>query len=262
MRDLFTEAVDAGEGDRRAALCIVVNTKGSTPRKSGAKMIVYEDGSISGTIGGGALEERTIRDAVAAIQEGNCKLIRHDLLHQHNMCCGGITDIYIEPLARKDHLYIFGAGHTGQALAALAVNYNFEIFLIDSRYDYVHQCTDSRINKMNLPYKDAVQSLPFSDRSYTCIMTHDHAIDRELLAYCIQRPFAYLGMIGSKRKCELTKKLFREGMNISDELLTRINMPMGLDIGAEGPAEIALSILSGLIKVKNRVESWPKELQL
>src|SRR3989337_2159508 len=119
MINSFEEITKTARGEMEAAFCIIVNTKGSTPRKKGAKMIVYEDGSIKGTIGGGALEERVILDAVRVMRDGSPELTRHDLLHQHSMCCGGSVDIYIEPVEKKPDLYIFGAGHTGQALAAL-----------------------------------------------------------------------------------------------------------------------------------------------
>lgn len=264
MKDIYTKIAEAQKANKTFAVCTVVNTKGSTPRKVGAKMLVYSDGKIYGTIGGGELEKSVIKDALAIINENENKpkLYRHDLLHQHQMCCGGTVDIYIEPIMKKNKLYIFGAGHIGQALSKYAVNFNFETVLIDSRREYINECVHEEINKMNLSYPEALQLLPFDETTFICIMTHDHSIDRDILAFCMKKPHAYLGMIGSQRKVEMVKKLFHQGLNFSQEELEKIDMPMGIDIGAEGPDEIAISILSNLIAVKNKINVWKKELQL
>lgn len=120
----------------------------------------------------------------------------------------------------------------------------------------------SEVNNMCLPYNQALNILPFDEQTYVCIMTYSHPIDRDILAFCVKKPFAYLGMIGSKRKVEMTKKMFAEGLNITYSELDKIDMPMGINIGAEGPEEIALSILARLIAVKNKVTLWEKELHL
>ncbi len=244
------------------ALCTVVSAKGSTPRKVGAKMIVTRKGKIFSTIGGGSLEKRVIKDALEVLNEGKPKLFRHDLLHQHGMCCGGVVDIYIEPVMRKRKLYIFGAGHTGVALAAFSAGLEFETVLIDDRKEYLDECRIAEVNKMNLPFEQALNILPFDEQTYVCIMTYSHPLDREILAFCLKMPFAYLGMIGSRRKVAMTKKMFSEGLNISMDDLEKVDMPMGIDIGAEGPEEIALSILSKIISVKNKVSVWERELHL
>lgn len=262
MRDIYSKIAFAQKENKTIALCTVVNTKGSTPRKVGAKMIVYENKTIYGTIGGGELEKCVIENAVASIKENKPKLYRHDLLHQHSMCCGGTVDIYIEPICKKNKLYIFGAGHTGQALAKYAVDFNFETVLIDNRKEYINQCVLEEVNKMNLSYSQALSVLPFDENTFVCIMTHSHAMDREILAFCLTKPTAYLGMIGSARKVEMTKKLFREALNVPEERIEEIDMPIGIDIGAETPEEIAMSIVSKLIATKNKAKQWKKELQL
>lgn len=251
MNDLFSEIGEIRKRGINAALCIVVNTRGSAPRVAGTKMLVYEDGKISGTIGGGNLEKKVIENALAVIKNKNPKLFRHDLLHQHNMCCGGSVDIYIEPVMKKNKLYIFGAGHTGQALATLAQDFDFEIVLIDDRKEYIDACEINTVNKMNLPFSQALQLLPFDDHTYNVILTYQHDTDREILAHCLGKPNAYIGMIGSRRKIEITKKMFVEAGVSSLDLLEKVDMPMGLDIHAETPQEIAASILAKLIKVKN-----------
>lgn len=244
------------------ALCTIVNTKGSTPRKVGAKMIVYADESIFGTIGGGEFERSVIKNAMGVMKEKNPKLFRHDLLHQHNMCCGGTVEIYIEPIMKKKKLYIFGAGHTGQSLAKYASDFDFVVVLIDNRKEYIEACRVAEVYKMHLPYQQALETLPFDESTFICIMTYSHPIDRDILGFCLKKPRAYLGMIGSQRKVEITKKMFIENLAISSEEMERIDMPMGIDIRAEGPEEIALSILSKMVSVKNKSDKWTKELQL
>lgn len=241
----------SNESNRNAAYCVIVQTKGSTPRKVGAKMIVYDDGSINGSIGGGNLEKKVIENAIRQIKEQEPKLFKHDLLHQHNMCCGGTVEIYIEPIIKMNRLYIFGAGHSGNALSKIAITLNFEVYIIDDRKQYLDNISNKEINKLNLNYDKALPSLPFDDNSYIVIMTYEHAYDRDILAYCIKQPNAYIGMIGSKRKIELTKKMFLKGKIATMEELEKVDMPMGININAEGPEEIAISILAKLIAIKN-----------
>jgi xanthine dehydrogenase accessory factor len=238
-----------------AALCIVVSAKGSAPRREGAKMLVTKNGSIKGTIGGGNLEKQVIKDAMKVLEKQEPQLFRHDLLHQHEMCCGGTVQIYIEPIMKKNKLYIFGAGHTGKALANIATALDFETVVIDDRKEYMDELDNPKINKMNLPFSEALKILPFDEKTYVAIMTYSHPLDRDILFYCLKKPHAYIGMIGSKRKVEITKKILKETNFADDEIINKIDMPMGIDIGAEGPEEIALSILAKIVKVKNLV-NW------
>ena len=253
MKNIYDEVTLSVQNRQKAALCIVTSTKGSAPRKIGAKMIVYDNGWISGTIGGGDLEKKVVENAIMAIKTNKPGIFKHDLLNQHGMCCGGTVEIYIEPIMNKKKLYIFGSGHTGQALAKYAVNFEFDIFIIDDRKEYLDEIDTEGVNKMNLEHNKALQSLPFDDDVFIVIVTYSHGIDRDVLAYCLKKPFAYLGMIGSKRKIEVTKKMFVEGKIGTAEDLEKIHMPIGIDISAETPDEIAVSILAEIIKVKNKV---------
>ena len=237
--------------NKKAAYCVIVQTKGSAPRKVGAKMIVFEDGTIHGSIGGGNLEKKVIENAIVQIKKNEPKLFKHDLLHQHNMCCGGSVAIYIEPMEQLNRLYIFGAGHTGKAIADLASRLNFEIFIIDDRIQYLNEINNDQVNKLHFDYKKVLPSLPFDKNTYIVIMTYDHAMDRDILAYCLKKPHAYLGMIGSKRKVSQTKKNFIEGSIATEQEMEGVDMPIGININAESPEEIAISLLAKLISVKN-----------
>lgn len=229
---------------------MIVNTKGSTPREKGAKMLVYPNGDIFGSIGGGELEKAVIADALKSLKTGRADLFRHDLLHQHNMCCGGSVDIFIEPVMEKNKLYIFGAGHTGHALARHALSLDFEVVLIDDRKEYLDQIQLEGINKLHLHYEQALPLFPMDEQTYICIMTYSHPYDRDILSYCIKKPVAYLGMIGSQRKVEMTKKMFADAGVGSETELEKVDMPMGIDIAAETPDEIAISILAKMISVR------------
>ena len=171
------------------------------------------------------------------------------------MCCGGVVEIFIEPIVKIKRLFIFGAGHTGQAhLLKFANDTAFEVFLIDDRKEYIDQCDIEGINKMNLEHSAALMALPFDKNSFIVITTYSHQIDRDILAYCAKKEWAYLGMIGSKRKVHITKKMFVDSNIGSEEELNKIHMPIGIDINAQTPEEIAVSILAELIKVRNSIK--------
>jgi len=249
--DTLTEEIrKIQEENIDAAICTIVESKGSTPRKVGSKMIVYLTGEIAGSIGGGNLEKKVIENAKKQIQTNLPKLFVHSLLHQHNMCCGGQVSIFIDPIMKRSKLYIFGAGHTGNALAYHASKVDFDVFVIDNRKEYLDQLNIDKVNKLHAEHKEALPSLPFDKHTYVAIMTYEHQYDRDILLYCIKQPYAYLGMIGSKRKVEITKKMFLESDLIDQKDLETVDMPMGIDINAETPHEIAISILSKLIAVK------------
>ena len=248
--NLLKTIEDIRKSDKKGALCVIVDTKGSTP-KTGAKMAVTDDREIYGTIGGGNLEKKVIENALEQIKSNEPKLFKHDLLQQHDMCCGGTVYIYIEPIYKMNKLYIFGAGHTGTALAEYAAPMDFDVFVIDDRKEYLDQIKNKDIDKMNLDYKKALPFIPFDDKTFVVIMTYEHSHDRDILSHFIKQNLAYLGMIGSQRKIELTKKMFLDGKIANQEELDRVDMPIGLSIHAKGPEEIAISILAKLIEVKN-----------
>ncbi|HJN63717.1 MAG: hypothetical protein CMI58_02835 [Parcubacteria group bacterium] len=234
-----------------SALCTIVEVKGSAPRRIGAKMLVFENREIYGTIGGGSLEKKTIENSLSQIRKNQANLFTHDLLNHHNMCCGGIVKIFIEPIMKTNKIYIFGAGHTGKSLANIMIDLDFDVFVIDERKEYLDKMINKKINKLNLSYKEILPTLPFDQNTYISIMNFEHSHDRDILSYCIKKDFAYLGMIGSKRKISLTKKMFLDGGICTKEEIEKADMPMGIDIKAEGPEEIAISIASKIIELKN-----------
>ena len=254
MTDVFEKIVDSKRSNCEFAICIITGTKGSVPRAVGAKMLVYPDGCIFGTIGGGRIEKKVIEDALGVLKDNKPAFLHYDLLKQLQMCCGGSIDVYIEPVMKKNKLYIFGAGHTGCALARRAIDFDFEITVIDDRKEYIDEVKIDGVNKILGAYEEVMPILTFDERTYITIMTYSHPHDREILSFCVKKPYAYMGMMGSMRKVEMTKKMFIEAGIGTIEELSQVDMPMGIEIGADGPEEISISILAKLLSVKNKIQ--------
>ncbi len=253
MKNIYQKIVDIQKRGERAAICTIVSTKGSTPLKAGAKMIVWEDGSIFGTIGGGNLEKGVIPNAIKVISNNTNQIFYHDLQTQHNMCCGGKLEIYIEPIMQNKRLYVFGGGHIGKAIVKYALDLDFEIFVIDDREDIFDDWETDDYDKMIVSFTEILPQLSFNNSSFIVIATYEHSIDREILSYCINQPHAYLGMIGSKRKIDITKKMMTSSGYATKVQLDKIHMPIGIEIYANDHNEIAISIVAELVKIKNEI---------
>ena len=251
MEDILSKIADIREAGKKAALCIIVNTTGSSPRKAGSKMIVYPDGSIYGTIGGGSLELQVIRDAIKVIINPEPKKFEYDLHDDLLMHCGGKAEVYIEPIIPKANLYIFGAGHVGGALAKYAKDFGFNITLIDPRGEILEKIQIREAKLLSDEFIEAAQNLNFTENDYIVIVTPKHAFDEEVLAICSKKVFAYLGMIGSKSKVALARKRLIEEKILTSAELDKVDMPIGIKFNAQSPEEIAISILAKLIDIKN-----------
>ena len=252
MEIIYNKILEILRTGQSAAVCTVVSTKGSTPLKTGAKMIVWENGSIFGTIGGGPLEYSTVEDAIRVIKNKQPQLFMHNLKAQHEMCCGGSMEIYIEPLMPLKKLFMFGGGHVGKAVVKHALDLDFEITVIDSREEIFSDWAFTGYSKVTGDFPKVLPALPYDDNTFIVIATLDHPTDNEVLAFCISRPHAYIGMIGSKKKVATMKEnLISQGIATEEEL-NSADMPIGLDINAVTADEIAVSIVAKLIREKNK----------
>ena len=251
MKNLLLKVKDCINDPRSAALCIVTSASGSVPGKIGAKMIVYGDGSIEGTVGGGGVETHAIADALEIIKTQAPQLKEYNLKNDLGMTCGGEVTIYIEPLSKPAKLYIFGAGHIGKILARYAPEMDFETYLIDFRAELFDPHDNNPYRKIVKPYLEAIAEINFDAVSYVVIVTPNHVMDEDVLAAVGKKELAYLGLIGSKRKIETLRKLFLQENVMTEEELNRVDMPIGIKFNAITPAEIAVSILAKLIDVKN-----------
>ena len=252
MYEKITEII---KQEKKFAICIIVNTKGSTPRKIGSKMLVLEDKTIYGSIGGGELEKTIIEKALIVIKTQQPQLIINKLEADHHMACGGEMDIYIEPIIHRQKLYIFGAGHIGKILAEFSSKFNFQITVIDNRKGIFDDWNKEQFNLINKNYEDIFETLKFDAQTFICCVTYAHTFDKEVIAYCGKQQFAYLGMLSSKRKVAKFKTEFIKNNILTPEEIDKIDMPMGVPITCETPEEIAISILAKLIDVKNKTVS-------
>ena len=252
MSSLYQKIIDIENGSGIAALCTIIATKGSAPRKTGAKMLVYKNGSIDGSIGGGALEKKVIGQALEVLKNNSAKIVIHNLVTELAMCCGGTVELFIEPVMSKKKLYIFGAGHCGKALARFAVDLDFNVTLIDDRYDAFEGIDISECTLVKEHHANAIENLSFDENTFVVILTYNHAYDREILALTSKKTHGYIGMIGSLRKVEIAKKNIVASNILDEQELNKIDMPIGLDIKAITPQEIAISILAKLIEVRNK----------
>jgi xanthine dehydrogenase accessory factor len=251
MQGIYTRLEELKNAGIPAVLCIVTDTQGSTPRKQGAKMIVFADGSISGTIGGGSIEKDVIEKALQMITSTNPAKFIFNLQEDLGMHCGGKMEVYMEPVCPSQPLYIFGGGHIGKALSFFASKLDFRVTVIDPREDIL---LPGEFPACTLVLKDfikAAEELEFPVNSYIVIVTPRHLFDEEVLGKVARKPHIYLGMIGSKRKVALLKNRFLEENILTKEELGAIDMPIGLEMNAETPNEIAISILAKLIDVRN-----------
>lgn len=233
------------------ALAMIIESKGSTPRHVG-KMIVYRDGSIDGTVGGGLSEHYIIEESVKAIQSGQSKIVEYKLNTQAkdgiDMICGGTLRVFIEVYTSRPELVLVGAGHLGFALAKLADYLQYPYCIVDDRVDY---CTKERFPHatnlfVNEDIGKALLTANLSEKSHVVIVTKD--CDDMALKTVLQFPCAYVGMVASKRKVlNVFGKLKREG--VTEEQLEQIHSPIGLDIGSETTEEIAISIIGEILQV-------------
>ncbi|MFH1466248.1 MAG: XdhC family protein [Pseudomonadota bacterium] len=230
-------AVDAG---RPCALVTVVGTRGSSPREAGSRMLVFADGSSQGTVGGGAVEHAAIQQAREVIEAGTPRRLAPDLASL-GMACGGAMDLFIEPLIAPPRLVIFGAGHVAAAVSPIAGLLGFERTVIDPRPELATAERFPGCTVQVAPHLASAEGLATHSRTWILVVTHGHGQDLEVLRALIARPWAWLGVIASRRKiATFLQELRSEG--VPEEHLERVSSPVGLDIGAQTPAEIAVSI--------------------
>ena len=248
-------AAAALERGEPAALVTIVRSNGSTPQRAGAKMLVFADGRIVGTIGGGCYENDAIARAREAIATGKPALVKFDLnddfVQESGLICGGQMEVYIDPIAPAPALYIIGAGHVGWHLARAAADAGFRIHVVDDREKFA--------NAERFPAAETIEvddigawlhraDLPAT--AYAVVVTRGHTHDFEALRALAARDLRYIGLIGSRAKvARIFEALEAEGMPL--ECLARVHAPIGLDIGAITPAEIAISILAELIAIRH-----------
>jgi xanthine dehydrogenase accessory factor len=243
--------MDAGE---RTALVTIVSTTGSTPQRVGARMLVYEDGRTAGTIGGGCYENDACGKAREAIRLSRPELVRYslndDVAAESGLICGGQMEVFIEPVVRVPDLYLLGAGHVSVEVARVAQLAGFRAHVVDDREKFASadRFPGAEVVVDDIPGWLKSASLP--PDAYVAVVTRGHRHDLDAVRELVGRPTRYLGLIGSRAKIQ---KIFEvlEGEGADKARLAAVHAPIGLDIGAVTPAEIAVSIVAELIAVRS-----------
>ena len=258
--DLFEEIVRLRREGQRAALATIVHTNGSIPSYESSRMLVREDGSIAGTIGGGCVEAEVWAAAKEVMRaEAPRKMVfnlNNEASYDNGLICGGTLEVFVEPILPQPALYIFGGGHVSMALAQAAHTAGFGIGVIDDRETFANAERFPMAREIYTSYEEAFEKLKPNAASYLVIVTRGHRDDMRVLAWAVRTDARYIGMIGSKRKVlSVYKALEKEGIPL--EKFERVHAPVGLEIGALAPEEIAISITAELIAVRRNAASPP-----
>jgi xanthine dehydrogenase accessory factor len=256
--DIYEEIVKLRQEGRRGAVATIVNVRGSIPSFETAKMLVRDDGSIVGTIGGGCVEAEIWQAAREVMESEKPRTLTFNLnqdpKYDTGLVCGGTLDIFVEPVLPPASLYIFGAGHVSVSLYHVARGAGFDVIVIDDREAYANRERFPEAKEIIADdFDQAMARLNPGESAYLVIVTRGHRDDMRVLRWAVQTQARYIGMIGSRRKTiTIFRELIQEGL--SANLFERVHAPVGLDIGAITPEEIAVSITAELIAVRRRVE--------
>ena len=253
MLEIYQELVNVISKGEWAVLATVISGRGSAPRKAGAKMLIKNDGTSIGTVGGGGVEQQVKGKAIEAMKSGEAQIVHFDLSGKEcvaQMICGGQMDVFLEPILPSETLYLCGAGHISQSTIVMGKMLGFRVVVIDPRPEFNN--VDRFPNADSLIVEDyaiAIPKLDIDENSYIIIYTPGHILDEQCLYFAAGTKAKYIGMIGSKKKVkEVKERLLQKGL--SQQQLDKVYAPIGIEISAETPEEIAISILAEIIKVK------------
>jgi xanthine dehydrogenase accessory factor len=252
-RTVFAELEEAYQRGETVALVTILETRGSTPQKAGAKMVVGRDGRLRGTVGGGCVESEILWRAQRAIEQRRPEIGSYDFNadeEENGLICGGSMKVFIEPVIPPPRVFVVGAGHVAQPVAQVAKIAGFEVIVLDDRVKYAspERFPDADVVRAG-PIPELADEFDYGDNAHVVIVTRGHKEDEEALRAFVVKDAAYIGLIGSVTKIEkIVKRLLRDGF--SQERLDRVRSPIGLDLGGSSPGEIAVSIVAELLTVR------------
>lgn len=251
---VIEKAAELVRQGRRGAIVTITETIGSTPRKAGAKMLIDDEGKITGTVGGGCVEADLYALAREAMRTGKVQVHEVDLTarnqDENDMLCGGKLKALIEPLGGENQLIILGAGHISQALCEQATKLDFQVTVTDDRPQFAsHERFPHAHTLLAAPFEQQFEKLRVDEATSIVIVTRGHSCDEPCMEASLRSPARYIGLVGSKTKVAVFRKNLRE-RGFTDEQIDRVECPCGVSIGAETPEEIAVSILARLIQVR------------
>ena len=257
--DLYEEIVGLRRAGRRGALATIINVRGSIPSFNTAKMLVRDDGSIVGTIGGGCVEAEVWQAAREVMEEEKARTLTFNLnqnpKYDTGLVCGGTLEVYVEPVLPVPVLYLFGAGHVAYNVYKVAKLAGFDPVVVDDRESYANAERFPEAREVIAEdFDQAMAKITPNENSYIVIVTRGHRDDMRVLRWAVQTEARYVGMIGSKRKViTIYKELEKEG--VSPQLFEKVMAPIGLEIGAVTPEEIAVSIVAEMIGCKRNEDT-------
>jgi xanthine dehydrogenase accessory factor len=250
---IYKALVELEEKNNPGAVCTIIFSKGSTPRHATSKMLVYPDGHIIGTVGGGEVENRVIKEALQSIDDGMPRLLTYNMADPSRGdpgVCGGQVEIYVEPIIPKPVLVVVGAGHVGKAVAYLAKWLGFVVAVTDDRPEFCNpEALPGADQYYPMPLEKLSSSMEITPWTYIVLTTRGVDVDVDGLPSLLTSKAAYIGVIGSKRRWATTTKKLAE-MKVDPELVKKVHSPIGLEIHAETPEEIAVSIMAEIINLR------------
>jgi len=246
----LNQAIDSGSP---VVLCTVVNTRGAVPRHAGSKMLVFRDGRTEGTVGGGEIESLVIEEALESLNDGKTRFLSYDMIDIETDpgVCGGTVTLFVEPYLRDPTVVVIGAGHVGQAVVHLANWLGFRVVVNDDRQELcTPEVAPGGDEYLPIPMQDLPDRMEIDSQTYLVLVTRGVAIDAAGLPALLGTEAPYIGLIGSKRRWDHTREKLVEA-GLKDEEIGRIKTPIGIEISAETPQEIAVSIMAEIIALHN-----------
>jgi len=251
--DWMYTAQELNKQKRPFCLTTIIDSGGATPRDVGTRMIVCANGEFMGTIGGGNLERQVITEATELLKSARpeVKKLSIPLGPKAQQCCGGMVEILLETFNQGPMLYIFGAGHVGQAITSILYGTNIGLFLWDQRREWIESTQlPAGLAKSSASYQETIAQIQNEERHYAIVLTHSHDLDLEIINTLARRNFAYLGLIGSQNKwIRFSERL--KNLGLGEKELARIECPMGLLTGGKLPKEIAISVAAKILSLNN-----------
>lgn len=250
---IIEKLLDSISNNERVALVTLTDVNGSTPTDEGSIMLVWESGKTFGTIGGGKLEYQVIKDSIEALKNGKNQKFSYSLMPEGNlkMRCGGMADGFIKVFVPKNKILMIGGGHIGENIVHLSKFLNFYITIVDDREDYVNKPSLQEAGKIIISdYSNFIEKVDIDSNTFVVIATKDHAGDQIALEQTIKTEAKYIGVIGSNNKTNFLKgELLKKGYNENE--FEKVYAPVGINISNQEPKEIAFSIISEILLIKN-----------
>ncbi len=260
MKSIYQALAELEKNNETAALCTVTSSEGSTPRHVGSKMFVHPDGSFIGTVGGGELEQRVIQEALAALDDGRARHVHYNMVDPARGdpgTCGGQVEVFVEPILPAPLVVVIGAGHVGKAVVHLAKWLGFRVAASDDRVEFCNpESTPDADAYYPVPMAELPKQIKIDKRTVLILTTRGSAIDAAGIAPLLDSPAGYIGVIGSKRRWATTVKALKD-KGVAEEKIAKVHSPIGLELQAETPEEIAVSIMAEVMMVQAKGTGKP-----